>query len=387
MINKISLPPIRPESLNFKWADVKRTVVRAPQIVRHRANVGIHTVDDDYDYYQAQLTELERRLVCLEKTTLKYSESIQALLTSSVAIGQQFKQVFSSDLGRVSEAHPRSPIPDELYQLFASADRYIDGVSHMEPKLAQELEAWVGQVQLSIQKCLALIKPIKKYTQARNNFLVDLDRYTNYHESVKKKKELSTKQHQSMISNERKMEVSQSKYENVNNMLKKELPIFFELVKQFIAPIFTVTYFLQLTIVYQINTNLHSIKDDFNIDMEELLGDESYANLVMYHEFKYAGANDIIKNLSIVNFHETFLNDLAGISPRSPFCGMPVKAESPASLEEYCVAVYSFRAIEPSDISLKVGDVIKILDRSGEWWTGELQGQRGSFPGNYVKLM
>jgi len=48
--------------------------------------------------------------------------------------------------------------------------------------------------------------------------------------------------------------------------------------------------------------------------------------------------------------------------------------------------LYEFQARNDRELSIKPGDIIKIIDNSGEWWYGELDGKVGIFPGNYVTV-
>jgi len=50
-------------------------------------------------------------------------------------------------------------------------------------------------------------------------------------------------------------------------------------------------------------------------------------------------------------------------------------------------AMYDYNAEEPDELAFKEGAIIKLKyqDKSG-WWTGELEGNTGLFPGNYVEF-
>lgn len=55
---------------------------------------------------------------------------------------------------------------------------------------------------------------------------------------------------------------------------------------------------------------------------------------------------------------------------------------------EYVTAMYDFDAHSEGDLSFREGDRIRVVKKtnsSQDWWEGELRGQRGSFPANYVK--
>ncbi|XP_056442531.1 GRB2-related adapter protein-like isoform X1 [Gadus chalcogrammus] len=53
------------------------------------------------------------------------------------------------------------------------------------------------------------------------------------------------------------------------------------------------------------------------------------------------------------------------------------------------VALFSYTASEVGEISLKKGDVIKVLDMEDDphWFTAEIQGKRGYVPENYISLL
>jgi len=48
--------------------------------------------------------------------------------------------------------------------------------------------------------------------------------------------------------------------------------------------------------------------------------------------------------------------------------------------------LYEFQARNDKELSIKPGEIINIIDNSGEWWSGELDGKVGIFPGNYVTI-
>lgn len=58
--------------------------------------------------------------------------------------------------------------------------------------------------------------------------------------------------------------------------------------------------------------------------------------------------------------------------------------------EEWVVALYAFTGQGQGDLSFQEGDRIKIVKRTGtdqDWWVGELNGAKGSFPANYCKAL
>ena len=47
-------------------------------------------------------------------------------------------------------------------------------------------------------------------------------------------------------------------------------------------------------------------------------------------------------------------------------------------------AVYDFAVQREGDLSFSEGDIIKVTNKEGEWWTGEHDGRSGTFPCTYV---
>ena len=51
------------------------------------------------------------------------------------------------------------------------------------------------------------------------------------------------------------------------------------------------------------------------------------------------------------------------------------------------VVEFEYTAKEEDELSLKVGDIVTNVDKTdGGWWEGELNGKRGVFPDNFVKV-
>ena len=56
-----------------------------------------------------------------------------------------------------------------------------------------------------------------------------------------------------------------------------------------------------------------------------------------------------------------------------------------ASLEEYYVTLYPFESQEPGDLGFDSGELVKVVKKEGEWWTGDIGTRSGVFPSNYVR--
>lgn len=52
---------------------------------------------------------------------------------------------------------------------------------------------------------------------------------------------------------------------------------------------------------------------------------------------------------------------------------------------EYYIANYPYQSIEQGDLTFNAGDMIAVLKKDGEWWTGKIGDNVGIFPSNYVQ--
>lgn len=49
------------------------------------------------------------------------------------------------------------------------------------------------------------------------------------------------------------------------------------------------------------------------------------------------------------------------------------------------LALYTYDAQSSEELSFHKGSVLTVLSKDGDWWRGELNGEAGLFPSNYVQ--
>ncbi len=62
-----------------------------------------------------------------------------------------------------------------------------------------------------------------------------------------------------------------------------------------------------------------------------------------------------------------------------------MEAPREASAPNLVLALYTYMATSDDELSFHKGSVLTVLSKEGEWWQGELNGQVGLFPSNYVQ--
>ncbi|XP_045447051.1 SH3 domain-containing kinase-binding protein 1-like [Melitaea cinxia] len=62
--------------------------------------------------------------------------------------------------------------------------------------------------------------------------------------------------------------------------------------------------------------------------------------------------------------------------------------ESIANQKVSCMVNFAYDALEPDELTVRPGDIIRDVERlPGGWWKGELRGRRGMFPDNFVSVL
>ncbi|XP_074014679.1 SH3 domain-containing kinase-binding protein 1 isoform X2 [Numenius arquata] len=67
-----------------------------------------------------------------------------------------------------------------------------------------------------------------------------------------------------------------------------------------------------------------------------------------------------------------------------------IEADSRTKTKEYCKVIFPYEAQNDDELTIREGDVVTLISKDCidvGWWEGELNGRRGVFPDNFVKLL
>lgn len=54
-------------------------------------------------------------------------------------------------------------------------------------------------------------------------------------------------------------------------------------------------------------------------------------------------------------------------------------------LNEYYISLYQYASNEAGDLDFNQGEVMLVIKKDGDWWTGVIGDRQGIFPSNYVE--
>ncbi|BFF94509.1 intersectin-1 [Drosophila madeirensis] len=73
-------------------------------------------------------------------------------------------------------------------------------------------------------------------------------------------------------------------------------------------------------------------------------------------------------------------NDNINVAP-----SLDADLASSGSEIEYYIAAYPYESAEDGDLSFGAGEMVMVIKKEGEWWTGTIGNRTGMFPSNYVQ--
>lgn len=74
-------------------------------------------------------------------------------------------------------------------------------------------------------------------------------------------------------------------------------------------------------------------------------------------------------------------------SAASPAQAPVTNPKIPNNYVDQVIALYDFQSTTPETIGFQKDSIINIIEKSGDWWLGELNGKIGLLPYNYVQSL
>lgn len=374
---------IKSSTKELDWNYLKRT----PQFLKQRIKFGngSYTSDEEFNYLEKQFKETEKTLQSVEKYVKMYSKSTLTLLDRSTAVGKGYSLLYDpyEDLAKKTGEQSNSQVFEDQYRKWQNVNNYIETINMCKSEIENETKTLAAMVELKIQEIYSNINNIHKKIRVRSYALVDYDKVYNSHDNLllkQKSGELTVKQSQQLFSSERKLEENKVKFDEINDLLKKELPYFLKLVELILTPLQEYVYYVQLMNYFQFSSRCKSYANFINLDVRIISSPNFADELMTQNSIDSLGAYDSINQLTLINFRDRYLSDITlALEPENR---NPILKETNSY---YYMAKFNFEGQQEGDLSFKHGDIITVLTRNGNWWKGELDGVVGIFPRNYVE--
>ncbi|KAK6894064.1 Class E vacuolar protein-sorting machinery protein hse1 [Candida tropicalis] len=311
------------------WNKLKHTSQILKQKIKFAG--GSYTVDQEFNEMEQVVIDMDVQVKKMLKYIKVFAEGMPQILTSSIRIAEAFQNLMD----------PYSNLKYDTHVLQGAFDTWTRITNYKHKIKDVHIDIEVNDLTETVTKKLedfsSILKVVFKKINIRQSALLDYDKVYNDHEALVLKQsqsELTMSQNNNLYALKRKLEDYNAKYDKINSGLKKELPIFIDYGKSLIDMIQIYVYFAHLTFCYQISLQLQ------------------------------------IESLTLINNQLNENRD----------------ASSGKSKVTHCIAMHDFEGSATSDLTIKKGETIALINTDGEWWKGEIHGKTGYFPATYVKI-
>ncbi|KAJ3048716.1 hypothetical protein HK097_010269 [Rhizophlyctis rosea] len=436
---------------------LQKAVARLPQRIAARTGYSDETVDTEYLELESQFKNLELYAKKLHDDARKFKDSLSAMLAHQATFAETLVDVYKpvttarygggspggattsgdeleedsplgrtntvSSLGSSGRGSKETPHPQSLH----AAETFSQSMIAIRESLQPDLDTIERRVIAPTKDYLLLIDLIKRFILKRQNKLVDYDRHRVAVAKLKAKPDRTVGDEKTLGKMETQFDQAAREYNNINNLLKSQLPTFLALRIQFMDPCFQTLYYYQYRCTQAVLTALKELAQQNSIDTrvapqdsfarKELQMTEMLASLAIvkrplrpdegesaegygpsdtsptdHHpassvtgteqlpSYEEAGGSRINPNIGFASVHQS---SMPSAGPSKP----PGGGGGAVGGGKYVVALYDFEAQAEGDLSFSRDDKIEIVQRTADvndWWTGRVGGRTGQFPGNYV---
>ncbi|KAI8060462.1 hypothetical protein BC940DRAFT_246498 [Gongronella butleri] len=350
-------------------------------------------------------------------------------MTHQANIGQYLAVIYDSHLGQpVVEGTIQKRVPTTAPGAIQAANDTEAALGYCRDEVLPELDLLDLHVTRPLLDLLEISKTIQKTMVKRNHKLIDYDRHRLALNKLKTKTERSFSEEKQIFKTETALELATQDYDYLNDMLKQQLPNYFELKARFIEPVLEKYYHIQTKIYGMIYARMYELMNA-NVDhfITHQMGiQQGFDHRRLQHDVRAEMENmDLLKSggkawlavsggqnnskLSLKERAALREQEQAGSPPpaygaygaassidhggASSSTGWGEPTAPPAiaprgvagtGQKTYVLALYDYQAQADGDLSFVKDDKIEIVERTADqndWWTGKLNGKVGIFPG------
>ncbi|CAO3686284.1 unnamed protein product [Rhizopus microsporus] len=355
------------------------------QIMAKKQNA---TRDVEFIQHENHFNETMKLVDTLKVEAQAFRDQVAVLLSNQYDIASLVSGIYGLSL-ETSE-----PVQDSALQAVNDAEA---AMAYCQDEILPQLDTIDQLVVRPALELHEISKTIQKTIVKRNHKMVDYDRHRASLNKLTSKTERSMNDEKAIFKIQSQLETATQDYEYLNNTLKHELPIFFQLLSHLVQPILENLYHLQTKIYGMIYARCYELmtanQQHFVTQGMDIQGGYQW-RLNHYNGQAEMEKLDLLhaKGKAWLNASGSTDNSKFSLQERAALKNTNHTTASHAANDEtirkYVVALYDYDALAEGDLSFRKDDKIELVNRTqdaNDWWTGKLRGQTGVFPGNYVQ--
>ncbi|CDK25671.1 unnamed protein product [Kuraishia capsulata CBS 1993] len=256
-------------------------------------------------------------------------------------------------------------------------DVYTELLSSLVVEVKEVTSVSAARIIAPLKALLKEFEAVSKFIKRQNDALIECRLYDESYQKLLARNEDTIKSKQKEMDLRVRMEDCRKTLDNYNYSLRNELPLFMRIVQRFMTHIFTMIYYANAYLFYQLKETMQTINNVFKFSANSL----EFAEIVRTFHNSHDNIAASTKDISICHFHQLLLDKITMDVER-------IYADSERlTPKETCIAMYDFEGVQINDLKFNAGDEIEITEKTGKgWWNGRnlTTGQAGSFPVNYT---
>ncbi|KAI8982010.1 hypothetical protein BDF20DRAFT_864514 [Mycotypha africana] len=228
----------------MSWRGFQKAVSRLPHQLLSKKSEA--TKDLEYTALEKQFNDFSKIIEVLATDARLFRDSISALLSNQAAMAQYLAGIYDSTLGTqvpegaVQKRFQQTP----AIQLQAVNDAEA-AMAYCRDEVLPELDVVDRDIVRPLLELTEIIKTVQKTMTKRNHKLIDYDRHRLALQKLQNKQERSFSEEKQIFKVQASLDTATQDYKYLNDMLKAELPQFFQLKTQFIQPVFESLFNMQ----------------------------------------------------------------------------------------------------------------------------------------------
>ncbi|KAK9476574.1 hypothetical protein V1514DRAFT_364398 [Lipomyces japonicus] len=220
---------------------VKKAVVRAPHVLVGNKSPENLTVIE----WTKAIDEAETGIDNIVKHAKSFRDAWLAIVSSQVTIATNFYEIYQP----IPETDPCKSVRETPQITLAAAEQYKD----VQIEVKNAIDPFLDQIDLSVvQKCNIMkgyIESVKKALKKREHKKIDYDRFTNSLEKLQRKANPSEKDQLHIEKTKKELEKFTTEYRVHDENIQRLLPKILVQLAEFIAPLATILYTIELNIL------------------------------------------------------------------------------------------------------------------------------------------
>ncbi|KAJ7629350.1 BAR-domain-containing protein [Mycena rosella] len=268
-----------------------KTIKRTPFMVTSKVGMSKKSTDPEFDDYQRHFGSMEKAAEKLLKDTKSFTDAVNSLFTSGAGFATHFSTLFHPISGEY-DLIGKNP---DAGQTIRSVSKYESAMEELRAAIGPELELIESRVVGPVKELQQVMKLIRKSITKRDHKLTDYDRFNNSLTKLRDKKEKSLSDEKNLFKLEQDFELATNEYDFLNNALKTDLPRFMMLSTQFIDPLFSSFFYMQLNIFYLLLEKMNGFAEETKWDVSNTPGSQIASD----YENKRSDAWSAIEELNI----------------------------------------------------------------------------------------